>query len=164
MFQADEDTILYTGGGPYDLVTVVLMVVIKPWDTSIPKQLLFLFFVDGSGWMCLTVYGYHEIGYFDCDGFLLVKANDDTNICYRGGTAYVSIFLLCWFLGSHDCHQNMWDVHTQAIALTDALMAWVGRLSCFFHGCHDFGFLLSTFGFSRQTNTPSSVLLYLLLQ
>ena len=43
-------------------------------------------------------HGCHELGYFDCDGFLLVKADDDTRLCYRGGTAYVCISLCAGFL------------------------------------------------------------------
>jgi hypothetical protein len=95
------------------------MAVIKPWDTSIPKQQPLLFFADGSGWTCLMI------------PWLL--------------------WTWFWFLGSHGCHQNMWDVHTQATAFTDALMAWVRRLSCF-HGCHDLSFHLSSLG--KQTHPP----------
>jgi len=43
-------------------------------------------------------HGCHELGYFDCDGFLLVKADDDTRLCYRGGIAYASICLCASFL------------------------------------------------------------------
>jgi hypothetical protein len=43
-------------------------------------------------------------------------------------------------------------------SITDALMAWDGRVSCF-HGYHDLGFL-STFGFSKQTNTPFCFVLF----
>jgi hypothetical protein len=43
-------------------------------------------------------HGYHELGYFDYDGFLLLKADDDTRLFYRGGTAYAYISLFDGFL------------------------------------------------------------------
>ena len=43
-------------------------------------------------------HGCHELGYFDCDGFMLLKVDDDTRLCYRGGTAYASICLCADFL------------------------------------------------------------------
>jgi hypothetical protein len=43
-------------------------------------------------------YGCHALGYFDFDGFLLLKADDDTRLFYRGGTAYAYISLRAGFL------------------------------------------------------------------
>ena len=43
-------------------------------------------------------HGCHELGYFDCDGFMLLKVDDDTRLCYRGGTTYAYIYLCAGFL------------------------------------------------------------------
>ena len=60
-------------------------------------------------------HGYHELGSFDFDGFLLFKADDDTTDHCRGGIAICSSYHLC---ASHGCHQTMRHVHTQATALS----------------------------------------------
>ena len=46
----------------------------------------------------LRFHACHELGYFDYDGFVLLMADDDTRLCYRGGTAYASICLCAGFL------------------------------------------------------------------
>ena len=73
----------------------------------------------------------------------------------------ISVFVqISWFSWLSSKHVRR--PYPSNCSLTDARMAWVGRLSCF-HGCHNLGFLLSTFVFSRQTNMPSSILFYLIL-
>jgi hypothetical protein len=39
----------------FAIIFVLLMAVIKLWDTSIPKQLLYHKCTDGLGWTCLTL-------------------------------------------------------------------------------------------------------------
>jgi hypothetical protein len=43
-------------------------------------------------------HGCHELSYFDYDGFLLLKADDDISLFYRCGTAYAYISLFGGFL------------------------------------------------------------------
>jgi hypothetical protein len=107
-------------------------------------------------------YGYHALGYLDFDGFLLLKADDDIGYFIEVALLMlISLFMLVsWF--SWLSSKYVTRPFPNNCSITDALMAWDGRVSCF-HDCHDLGFL-STFGFSRQINTPSYVLFYLLLQ
>jgi hypothetical protein len=49
-------------------------------------------------------HGNQELDSFDFDGFLLFKADDDTTLYYKGGTAISFCYHLC---ASHGCHQTI---------------------------------------------------------